>query len=502
MKIFRKRSVEHVLGDIKMDKERSLKRNLKWFDVAMLGVSVAVGAGIFSIGAKVIVNQTGPAAIISFIIAAAICLIAVMCYAEFSTVIPVAGSSYSFAYVSLGEIFAWIIGWNVILELFMLASVVVKYWSVYLYTGLKLLGINLSNRVTIGSVTFDWAIILGIIIFTIMLIMGTKFSARTAGAFVLLKVCVILFIVIMGFRYFNFSNLTPFIPDYEVIKTGGLEHESLFSFLLGQQPTHFGIMGIFSGAAIIFFAFVGFDSAASVAEETVNPKKNMPLGLLSGILIVSTLYILTTIVTAGMVNRADFEAFQLMHQDETISLATAFEIKGDNGIGAIASFGAFFGLTTVVLISMMGLARMIFAMSRDGLFPRSISRTSKRGTPIYIQIGVGIAVAGVAAFTRVEELEEMTNIGTLCAFILVSFAILVLRKNQGPDYEKSDSFRVPFCPVLPILSGVLSIWLAINLSIGTWLRFLVYFAVGIAFYFLYSRKHSTLAKNPELVANN
>jgi APA family basic amino acid/polyamine antiporter len=481
-----------VIATSQIDGKQALPRTLKWFDVAMLGVSLSVGAGIFSVGAKVIVNEAGPASIISFIIAAAVCMLAVMCYAEFSTVIPVAGSSYSFSYVSLGEIFAWIIGWNVILELFMASSVIIKYWSVYLHSALRSIGIIIPGAFSLGSITVDWPIFIGITIFVAMLIFGTKFSARTAGLFVLLKVCVILFIVIMGLQYFDFSNLTPFIPDSQPAELVSNSGQSLFSFLLGQQPAHFGIMGIFSGAAIIFFAFIGFDAAASVAEETVNPKKNMPLGLFAGISIVSLLYVLVAIVTAGMSSRADFQAFQSAHPDETISIITAFEIKGNYGVEAIASFGAFLGLTTVVLIAMMGLARVVLAMSRDGLLPKSLSVVSKRGTPVRIQILAGILIAIVAAFTNIEELDEMINIGTLSAFVLVSFAIPILRKKGGKSSE--NSFKVPFSPVLPIISGLICIWLAINLSIGTWSMFIIWIAIGLVIYFTYSIKHSMLAK--------
>ncbi len=496
LNILRKKTIEDVLAGSEVGSRHKLSRTLKWFDVAILGVSMAVGAGIFSVGAKVIVSESGPSAILSFVIAAVVCLLAVMCYAEFSTLVPVAGSSYLFSYVALGEVFAWVIGWNVILEFFMSAAVIIKYWSVYLHSALRSIGVTIPGSIPMGPLDVDWTIFVGITIFVVMLVFGTKFSTRAAGFFVVLKVGVILFIVIMGFRYFSFANLSPFIPESQPAIDALPGNQSLFSLVLGRQSEHFGIMGIFSGAAIVFFAFIGFDASASVAEETINPRKNMPLGLFAGIGIVSLLYILVTIVTVGMVNRSDFQAYQDAHPDRTISIITAFEIKGENFVEAVASFGAFLGLTTVVLVAMMGLARLILAMARDGLLPKSFAVISKRKTPVRIQVIAGILIAAVAAFTNVEELDEMINIGTLSAFILVSFSVPILRK-RAKNVDTRDLFKVPLSPFLPILSGLICIWLTTNLSIRTWLMFAVWVAAGLAIYFTYGMKHSELGKTNE-----
>jgi APA family basic amino acid/polyamine antiporter len=282
--------------------------------------------------------------------------------------------------------------------------------------------------------------------------------------------------------------------------------QSLFSWMLGGVPAKFGIFGIFSGAAIIFFAFIGFDNAATVAEETINPKKNVPIGLLVGVGVVSLLYVLTAVVTAGMVPTSAFQAWEAANPDSSVSIATAFEIVGQNWAGAASSFGAFVGLSSVVLIAMMGLSRVVFAMSRDGLFPRSFSITHKKfHTPHRIQITCGVVIALIASLTKVELLAEMINIGTLSAFVVVSFAVPVLRNRQKAEgldtlQLEKDHFRVPFSPVLPIISGVVCIWLSLNLAIETWAFFAIWLGVGLIFYFSFGRRNSGLAKNPEFCA--
>lgn len=497
--LLRRPRLEYTLSRAESDDKRALKRSLTWMDIAVLGVSMSVGAGIFSIGAKVISEQAGPAAIISFLIAALVCALAAMCYAEFASSIPVAGSAYTFSYSTLGEIIAWIVGWNIILELFMACSVVIKYWAVYLYTSARLLGVWIPGALEVFGFKVDWTIFLGAAFFTVLLVLGTKLSARVASVFVVIKIGVILFVVIAGFRYFDFHNLVPFIPQAQPIEgTSSIESQSIMSALLGLAPQSFGVMGIFSGAAIIFFAFIGFDNAAAVAEETVNPRRNMPLGLLAGIGVVSLLYMLTAVVSAGMVPISGYLRYKEEHPGETVSLATAFEINGQNFAGAISALGAFVGLTTVVLIAMLGLSRVLFAISRDGLLPRALSETSKRGTPARLQVIIGVAIAVTAAFANVDTLAEMINVGTLSAFVIVSFSVPIMRrrlKAAGTYNEKQ--FRIPLSPALPIASGVICILLSLNLAVITWVFFLIWVAAGLVIYFCYGIRNSELAKHPE-----
>lgn len=465
---------------------------------------MCVGAGIFSVGAKVIANEAGPSAIISFLIAGAACALAAMCYAEFSSTIPIAGSAYTYSYSTLGEIVAWIVGWNLILELFMAAAVILKYWSEYFFTFIELFGGTVTHTIGQGFLSIEWPILIGAILFTVMLAIGTKFSTRFATIFVVIKVVVILFIVVNGFRFFNPANLTPFIPPAQPLEGdsgSNWVNQTLISFIFGQDPQRFGVFGIFAGAVIVIFAFVGFDTAATVAEETKNPKRNVPLGLFVGVAVVTLLYILTALVTAGMVPYTGFAEFAKSHPGSTPTLATAFQIVGEDWVGALSAFGIFVGLTSVVPVCLLGLSRVVFAMSRDGLMPRWLSVTSKRfSTPHRINIIAGVLAFFVASFTSIELLSDMINIGTLSAFIVVSFSVPILRKLHRE--KNDDGFKVPFSPVLPIISGCVCVWLALNLAIETWFAFGIWLTAGLVFYLSYGHRKSILARRPEHIAQD
>ncbi|MDR0951129.1 MAG: amino acid permease [Candidatus Ancillula sp.] len=499
--IFRRPQINSLIQTAQNDRGGSkLKRTLGWWDVAVLGISMSVGAGIFSVGATVIANYAGPASILSFLIAAVVISIAAMCYAEFASTLPVTGSAYTFAYSTAGEIIAWITGWSLILELFMGASVILKFWAVYLRDFLRLLGFSLPGQLTITNtnIKIEWICLVGALIFTLLLVLGTKLSTRVAAIFVVIKVLVVLFVIVMGLKYFNILNFQPFIlPAEATNQSTGSAGSSLFQTLIGQGGQTFGILGIFSGASVIAFAFLGFDNAATAAEETENPKRNMPLGLLAGIGIVSILYILMAISTAGMVKPSDYANYASTHPDSTPSISTAFEILGDNQTGAIISFGAFLGLTTVVLVAMYSLSRTFFAISRDGLLPKSLYQTSKKfSTPAKLQIGIGVCIALVASMTKVEILAEMVNIGTLFAFIIVSFSIPKLRKiistNKDMEIIQNETFKVPLSPILPIISGLVCLWLAINLAVTTWIIFVLWLILGLFIYLFYGYSHSNL----------
>jgi APA family basic amino acid/polyamine antiporter len=493
MDIFRKRSIDATLKLSTAEEKRSLKRSLGWLDIAVLGVSMSVGAGIFSVGAKVITQQAGPAAIISFIIAAIVCFLAAMCYAEFASRIPVTGSAYTYSYSVFGEIIAWLVGLSLFLELFMACSVITKYWGLYFITSFRLVGVEIPGPIVVGGVKIDWIILLGVFIFTLILINGAKLTSKFTSVFVAIKIAVILFVVIMGLQFFDINNFLPFIPEPQTGDATDLTllSESLFTFLTGSVPYSFGILGIFTGAATIFFAFVGFDNAAAAAEETVNPKRNVPLGLLVGIGVVSLLYILVAFVTAGMVTVDQVKDFISQNPGYEPSLSTAFEIHGHKYIGAVASFGAFIGLTTVILVCMMALSRLLFSMSRDAMIPRWLSVTGKKSVPARLQVIIGVAVFICATLVPIDNLAEMVNIGTLVAFILVSFGVIKLRKDLGEETDETQ-FKVPFFPVLPIISGVTCIVLTLFLAVETWLVYLVFMAFGVVFYLLYGYKHSRI----------
>lgn len=487
MNVFRKKSVEQTIAETG-ESGRSLKRDLTWWDLAIMGVAVAVGAGIFSIGAQAAAFHAGPAVIISFLIAGIVCGAAVMCYAEFASMIPVAGSAYTFTYTTVGEIIAWVIGWDLILEMLMAGSVVSKYWGVYLNDFFRLIGWNINTNIAIGSFNFDVAPLIIVAFFTALLVLGTKIGARVDGALTVLKIAIVLFVVVVGFFYIKADNFTPFIPPSEPAASSdsgvsAVMNQPLWQWATGMTPSIYGVAGIISGAALVFFAFLGFDVVATTSEEAINPKRNVPLGIGVGMGLIIVLYTLVAIVTTGMVSYKD------LAKQASPSLATAFEMVGANWAAKIISFGIVIGLATVVMVLLLGLTRVVFAMSRDGLLPRGLSHTGKHGTPVRLQIIVGVVMALIAACSDVDVLADMVNIGTLSAFTLVAISVPIMRRKR-PDLKRT--FRMPGNPWIPILIALANVWLMLNLSVLTWIRFVVWLLVGFAIYFGYGYRHACL----------
>ena len=487
MNVFRKKSVEQTIAETG-ESGRSLKRDLTWWDLAIMGVAVAVGAGIFSIGAQAAAFHAGPAVIISFLIAGIVCGAAVMCYAEFASMIPVAGSAYTFTYTTVGEIIAWVIGWDLILEMLMAGSVVSKYWGVYLNDFFRLIGWNINTNIAIGSFNFDVAPLIIVAFFTALLVLGTKIGARVDGALTVLKIAIVLFVVVVGFFYIKADNFTPFIPPSEPAASSdsgvsAVMNQPLWQWATGMTPSIYGVAGIISGAALVFFAFLGFDVVATTSEEAINPKRNVPLGIGVGMGLIIVLYTLVAIVTTGMVSYKD------LAKQASPSLATAFEMVGGNWAAKIISFGIVIGLATVVMVLLLGLTRVVFAMSRDGLLPRGLSHTGKHGTPVRLQVIVGVVMALIAACSDVDVLADMVNIGTLSAFTLVAISVPIMRRKR-PDLKRT--FRMPGNPWIPILIALANVWLMLNLSVLTWIRFVVWLLVGFAIYFGYGYRHACL----------
>ncbi|MFD6165926.1 APC family permease [Oerskovia sp. NPDC060287] len=483
--VLRLKSVEESLASLD-DPERSLKRDLNAWDLAVMGVAVAVGAGIFSVGATAAANFAGPSVIISFVIASIVCALAVMCYAEFASALPIAGSAYTFSYATMGELVAWIIGWDLILEMLLAAAVIAKFWGIYLSDAFSLFGVDLPLSIPIGPVDLEWGPVFIVGVFTTLLAIGTKLSSRINSVFTVIKVAITLFVIVVGFFYVKAENYTPFIPPSQPAPEKTALEQPLFGFLTGLEPTTYGVMGLLAGAALVFFAFIGFDVVATTAEEAKNPQKTIPKGILSGLAVVTVLYILVTLVVTGMVPYTDLAA------SDDPSLTTAFILVGADWAGRVISVGILIGLTTVIMVLLLGLTRVMFSMSRDGLLPRGVSKTSHRfHTPVRLQVGAGIVVALIAGLAQVELLEEMINIGTLSAFVLVSFGIPILRRSR-PDIARG--FRVPWSPVLPIFSGVACLWLMTNLTTLTWLRFLVWVVIGLVIYASFGYRNSLLSK--------
>ncbi|WP_120337550.1 amino acid permease [Cryobacterium soli] len=495
MSLWRTKSIESSMAD-SLEKGHSLKRTLGTWDLMVMGVAVAVGAGIFSVGAKAAGSYAGPSVTLAFVLAAVTCALAIMCYAEFASAVPVAGSAYTFTYATLGELLAWIIGWDLILEMLTAAAVIAKYWGIYLSDVFELWNWNIPDTINVLGLNVSWGAFVIVAIFTTLLVLGTQLSARVASVFTIVKVAIVLFVIVVGAFFINPANYSPFIPE-SVPTTDGVGSDvwtqSLFSFMTGAAPAQYGIFGLLAGASLVFFAFIGFDVVATSAEEVKNPQKTLPRGIFAGLAIVTVLYVGVSLVLTGMV------PYTVLADAKDASLATAFIAVGAGWAAQVISIGILAGLTTVIMVLLLGLSRVLFAMSRDGLLPRWLSVTSeKRRTPVRIQIITGAAVALIAGLTDVGVLEEMINIGTLSAFVLVSIAVVVLRKKR-PDLKRS--FKVPLSPYLPILSAALCLWLMLNLTTLTWVRFLVWLVLGFIVYFAYGRRHSLVGINAKLLVD-
>ncbi len=477
---WRTKSVEQSIADTD-EPSTKLRKNLTWWDLTVFGVSVVIGAGIFTITASTAGNITGPAISISFVFAAIACGLAALCYAEFASTVPVAGSAYTFSYATFGEFIAWIIGWDLILEFAVAAAVVAKGWSSYLGTVFGFAG----GSAEVAGLQLDWGALLIIAFVTAILAWGTKLSAGVSLAVTVVKVAVVLLVVAVGAFYIKTDNYTPFIPPGEEGEGGTGVDQSLFSLLTGAEGSHYGWYGVLAGASIVFFAFIGFDIVATTAEETKHPQRDIPRGILASLGIVTVLYVAVAIVLSGMVSYTE------LRDAESQNLATAFALNGIDWAATVISIGALAGLTTVVIVLVLGQTRVLFAMSRDGLLPRQLARTGGRGTPVRITLLVGVVVAVTATVFPIDKLEEMVNIGTLFAFVLVSAGVIALRRSR-PDLERG--FRVPFVPLLPILAIVTCVWLMLNLTGLTWIRFLIWMAFGVVVYFAYGRRHSLLGQ--------
>ena len=476
----RTKSVEQSIADTD-EPETRLRKDLAWWDLTVFGVSVVIGAGIFTITASTAGNITGPAISISFVIAAVACGLAALCYAEFASTVPVAGSAYTFSYATFGEFTAWIIGWDLILEFAVAAAVVAKGWSSYLGTVFGFGG----GTADFGGFQLDWGALLIIVFVTVLLAWGTKLSAEVSLVITVIKVAVVLLVVVVGSFYIKTANFSPFIPPAETGHGGTGTEQSLFSLMTGAEGSHYGWYGVLAGASIVFFAFIGFDIVATTAEETKNPQRDVPRGIVASLVIVTVLYVAVAVVLSGMVRYTE-----LRDAGEKANLATAFAANGIDWAAKLISIGALAGLTTVVIVLVLGQTRVLFAMCRDGLLPRPLARTGPHGTPVRITVLVGVLVAITASVFPIGKLEEMVNIGTLFAFVLVSAGVIVLRRTR-PDLERG--FRAPGVPLLPVASIVACVWLMLNLTGLTWIRFLIWMAIGVLIYFAYGRTHSVLA---------
>ncbi|PRH76449.1 amino acid permease [Streptomyces solincola] len=490
--VFRTKSIEQSIRDTE-EPEHALRKSLSAWDLTVFGVGVIIGTGIFVLTGKVAKENAGPATALAFVAAGIVCALAALCYAEFASTVPVAGSAYTFSYASIGELPAWIIGWDLVLEFALGTAVVAVGWSGYVRSLLDNIGWNLPAWMQgpdVAGGTFDLLAFLLILVITAVLVVGMKLSARITSVVVAIKVTVVMIVIIAGLFFIVGSNYSPFIPEAVTPEGGSSGWDApLVQTIFGYEPTNFGVMGIFTAASVVFFAFIGFDVVATAAEETKLPQRDMPRGILGSLLICTVLYVAVSLVVTGMQN----------YQDLSVSapLADAFKSVGHPVYAGIISFGAAVGLTTVCLILFLGQTRVFFAMSRDGLLPRFFSKTHpKFQTPYRPTILLGVVIAVVAGFTSINELATLVNIGTLFAFVVVALGVIVLRRTR-PDLHRA--FRTPWVPVLPIVSVAASFWLMLNLPGETWFRFAVWMAIGVVVYFAYGRSHSRLGRESRTV---
>ncbi len=481
--MFRTKSVEQSIRDTE-EPEHSLRKSLSALDLTVFGVGVVIGTGIFVLTGQAAKVYAGPAVALAFVAAGVVCGLAGLCYAEFASTVPVAGSAYTFSYASIGELPAWIIGWDLILELALGCAVVAVGWSGYIRSLMDTAGIGLPHGLSgtseSGGFGFDLLAALLVLAITAVLVVGMKLSARVTSVIVAIKVAVVLIVIFAGIGFVKSSNYHPFVPKAKPSSGSGGLSAPLVQLMFGYQPTTFGVLGIFTAAAVVFFAFIGFDIVATAAEETRHPQKDVPRGILGSLAICTVLYVAVSVVVTGMekYTRLSVEA----------PLADAFKVNGAPFWAGLISFGAAIGLTSVCMILLLGQSRVFFAMSRDGLLPRIFSQVHPRfGTPYRSTLLLGLVVAVVAGFTSISELSELVNIGTLFAFVVVAVGVVILRRTR-PDLPRS--FRTPLVPLVPALSVCASLWLMINLPAETWVRFAIWMVVGFVVYFLYGKRHS------------
>ena len=481
MGLFIKKSIEALQAEANATGNKTLKRVLGPWSLVALGVGAIIGAGLFSITGTVAGEFTGPAITISFAIAAIGCCFAGLCYAEFASMIPVAGSAYTYSYATMGELVAWIIGWDLVLEYTVAAITVSISWSRYLVVFLQSIGIELPHALT--ACPWDGGIInipaiLIVVMISIILMRGTEESSFFNGFIVFLKISVILIFVILGWQFINSDNLVPYIPEN--------------SGVLGE----YGISGILRGAGIVFFAFLGFDAVSTAAQETKNPKRNMPIGILVSLLVCTVLYILFAHVMTGVAHYTEFQG-----QVGIAPVAVAIENMGTPDAAGVIQpafpwlnkaiiLAILFGYCSVIMVTLLGQSRVFLSMSHDGLLPPFFSRIhEKYRTPMHSNLLFMVIVGALAGFVPARIAGEMTSIGTLFAFTLVCAGVLVLRKKMP---ENNDGFRCPFVPVIPILGILTCVAMMCFLPADTWIRLVLWMLVGLDIYAMYGIKHSKL----------
>ena len=480
MSLFATKPLDRIIAE--SEGEHALKRTLGPVQLVALGIGAIIGAGLFSLTGIAAANHAGPAVVLSFVLAAVGCAFAGLCYSEFATMIPIAGSAYTYSYATMGELLAWIIGWDLVLEYAVGASTVAVSWSGYVASLFKDFGIILPPRLiaspfqqitledgTLGYGLINLPAILVVSLISILLIVGMQESARANAVIVVLKVSVVILFIIFGWAYINPANYVPFIPA----NTG--------------ESGHFGFSGVVRAAGVVFFAFIGFDAVSTAAQETKNPQRDMPIGIIGSLVVCTILYVLFARVLTGIVPYTEL--------NNAAPVATAIDRTGLVWLKTAIKIAIIAGYTSVILVMLLGQSRVFYSMSRDGLLPKLFSDIHpKFRTPWRSNLLFMLFVSLFAAFAPIQIVGEMTSIGTLFAFVLVCAGIMIMRRTH-PDLPRP--FRTPLVPIVPILGIAANTFLMAGLGVENWLRLFVWLLIGLAIYFGYSRSHSKL-RQPEL----
>lgn len=445
----------------------SLNRVLGALDLTMLGVGAIIGTGVFVLTGVAAAKYAGPALILSFIIAGLACVFAALCYSEFASMIPQSGSAYTYSYVAFGEIFAWILGWDLVLEYGLASSAVASGWSGYFQSLLSGFGIHIPTALTSAfdpskGTVIDLPAVIIVLLVTLLLSRGVKESAKFNAIMVVIKVAVVLLFIMVGVWYVEPANWTPFMP--------------------------FGFSGVTAGAAVVVFAYFGFDAVSTAAEEVKNPQRNLPIGIISALAICTILYIAVSLILTGIV------PFNMLNVKDPV--AFALEFIGQDWAAGFISLGAIVGITTVLIVMMFGQTRLFFAMGRDGLLPKAMSTVNEKSkVPITSTWITGILVSLFAGFVPLDKLAELTSIGTLFAFATVSLGVAVLRKTH-PEIKRG--FKTPWVPLIPALAVIFCLYLMLQLSAFTWKGFFVWLVLGLVIYAGYGYKNSKLNEGNSL----
>ena len=484
MSVMRTKPIEDVIAqsdDQAGPEGGRLRRRLGPLDLMGFGIGIVIGTGIFTLTGIEARDHAGPAVIVSFALAGVASLLAALCYAELASSVPTAGSAYTYAYATMGEIVAWIIGWDLVLEFALGAAVVARGWSGYLAELFDLPAAFFGESSTVNVGAIGVVLVLG----TVATI-GIRQSSRVTNVLVVVKIAICVFVVVAGLFFVRAANLAPFVPPAQPPAVGesGLARP-LSQVLFGLEPSAFGVAGVLTAAAVVFFAYTGFEAVANLGEETRRPHRDLPLGLFGTLGISTVLYIAVSFVVVGMVDYRQI--------DPGAPIASAFSTVGAGWASALISIAAVAGLTSVILVDIVAIGRIGFAMSRDRLLPPAVGAVHRSwGTPYRITTAVTVGVALLAGFVPLSSLANLVSIGTLFAFVLVNVGVIILRKTRP---EMPRPYRVPWSPFLPILGVLFAVYLMLDLPLDTWIRFVVWLALGVIIYFTYGYRHSRVRQD-------